>query len=37
MEALWWLQNNLCIGINNVYCALERMPAKPVGTSLGEP
>jgi hypothetical protein len=37
MEALWWSQNNLCVGINNLSRALERMPAKPAGTSLGDP
>jgi hypothetical protein len=36
MEALWWLQANLCVGINNVSRALERMPAKPAGSE-GEP
>ena len=34
MEAL---QANLCVGINNVSRALERMPAKSAITSLGEP
>ena len=30
-------QANLCVGINNVSRALERMPAKPADTSLGKP